>query len=275
MSNPADQADTVLLRVENSTAWITLNRPDCLNAFAGSMRDRLADAVTSASADPGVRVIVISGAGRAFSAGADLGTMATMIDSGDAAGFGDLVRAGTRVVRAIRAARQPVVAAVNGVAVGAGASLAIACDMRVASSSASIGFTFNRIGLHPDWGATFFLPRLVGPGRARELVFTGRIVEAEEAARIGLFERVVRADDFDGEIRSLTSAMAEKSPLSLALAKRSLSADEDAALESAMRREVDAQTACFATPEVVAGVRAFGQKRDTSIRSNARESVVR
>ncbi|HEX2091328.1 MAG TPA: enoyl-CoA hydratase/isomerase family protein, partial [Longimicrobiaceae bacterium] len=192
--------DTVLLRKEGAVAWITLNRPDRLNAFAGSMRDDLHDAVVAAADDPTTRVIVITGAGRGFCTGADVEVMSDLLARGDAETFERYVEAGMRVVRRIRAVPQPVIAAVNGPAAGAGASLAVACDLRVASERASIGFTFNRIGLHPDWGATYFLPRLVGAGRAAELVYSARMVEAAEAERIGLFQRVFPEAEFEESV---------------------------------------------------------------------------
>ncbi|HYJ80840.1 MAG TPA: enoyl-CoA hydratase/isomerase family protein, partial [Longimicrobiaceae bacterium] len=168
----------VLLRVEDGVAWITLNRPERLNAFAGSMRDDLHDAVARADEAADVRVLVITGAGRGFCTGADVEVMADLLARGDDAAFGALVEAGMRVVSRLARVGKPVIAAVNGAAAGAGASLAPACDLRIASDRASLGITFNRIGLHPDWGATWFLPRLVGRGRAAELVMTGRMVDA-------------------------------------------------------------------------------------------------
>ncbi|HEU4454702.1 MAG TPA: enoyl-CoA hydratase-related protein, partial [Longimicrobium sp.] len=143
----------VLLRHDDGVAWITLHRPGRLNALAGAMRDELADALEAAAAAPGCRAIVLTGAGSAFCAGADLDALADLLARDDAAGFEANLRAGMRVVRAVRAAPQPVLAAVNGVAAGAGAALAAACDLRLASGEARIGFTFARVGLHPDWGA--------------------------------------------------------------------------------------------------------------------------
>ena len=225
MSAPASKStDPVLLRVEDGVAWITLNRPGRLNAFAGDMRDRLLYALNDAATDDGVRVIVITGAGRGFCTGADVEVMSDLLSRGDEETFEKLVQAGMRVVDRLRSVEQPVIAAVNGPAAGAGASLALACDFRVASERATIGITFNRIGLHPDWGATYTLPRLVGPGRAAELVMTGRMVEAREAERIGLFERVVAEDWFEDEVKKLAKELAAKPPLALKLAKRTLAA---------------------------------------------------
>lgn len=252
----------LLLHRSDGVAWITLNRPERMNAFAGAMRDQLADAVQQSSADPGVRVIVIRGAGRAFSAGADVEVMRDLVERGDHTAFSALVHAGMRVVRQIVEAPQPVIAAVNGVAVGAGASLATACDLRIASDRSSIGFTFNRIGLHPDWGATYFLPRRVGAGRAAELIFSGRVVKADEAERMGLFERVAPDDLFNSEVERLAAELAAKPPLPMARAKRTLlDAGARAELEEAMRQENEAQLECFLSQDVREGLSAFFEKR--------------
>ncbi|MBV9110303.1 MAG: enoyl-CoA hydratase [Gemmatimonadetes bacterium] len=259
--SPAASGDAVLYREEEGVAWITLNRPDRLNAFAGTMRDDLRDAVERAGESPAVRVVVITGAGRAFCAGADVEVMSDLLARGDGETFEGYVEAGMRAVRALVACRKPVIAAVNGVAVGAGASLACACDVRVASEKASIGFTFNRIGLHPDWGASWFLPRLVGGGRAAELILSARMVDAQEALRIGLFQRVFAADAFEGEVRSFARELASKPPLALAAAKFSLSASPDADLEAMLEIEREAQMRLFRSADVREGIAAFHEKR--------------
>jgi 2-(1,2-epoxy-1,2-dihydrophenyl)acetyl-CoA isomerase len=252
---------TVLLAVEDGVATITLHRPARLNALAGTMRDDLHDAIDAAATDPGVRVLVITGAGRGFCAGADVEAMAGLMVAGDAEGFARLVDAGIRVIRRLRAVEQPVVAAVNGPAAGAGAALAAACDLRIASDAASIGFTFARIGLHPDWGATYTVPRLVGPGRAAELVLSARMVGAREAERLGLFERVVPAAEFEGEVRRSAAELAAKPPLAVRLAKRSLAETLGGDLEAALLAERERQLACFASADAREGVAAFRERR--------------
>lgn len=251
----------MLLEVAAGVARITLNRPERLNAFAGDMRDRLHDAIDRASASPEVRVLVITGAGRGFSTGADVEVMRDLLERGDDATFGGLVEAGMRVVRRLRAVEQPVVAAVNGPAAGAGAALALACDFRIASERASIGLTFNRIGLHPDWGAAYTLPRLVGPGRAAELVMSGRMVDAPEAERIGLFERVVPAESFDAEVRALAAELAAKPPLALRLFKRTLAESAAGELDAALAAEGERQLRCFRSADAREGIAAFHEKR--------------
>jgi len=259
-------ADFVLYREDDGVARITLNRPDRLNAFAGAMRDDLRAAVERAADSPEARVVVITGAGRGFCAGADVEVMQDLLARGDAATFEGFVEAGMRAVRAIIACRKPVIAAVNGVAAGAGASLACACDVRLASEKASIGFTFNRIGVHPDWGASWFLPRLVGTGRAAELVLSARMVDAHEAERIGLFQRVFAADAFEAEVGAFAAELAGKAPLALAAAKHSLSISPDSGLETMLAVEREAQMRLFRSADVREGIAAFNEKRKATFR---------
>jgi 2-(1,2-epoxy-1,2-dihydrophenyl)acetyl-CoA isomerase len=254
-------SDTIRLSVEDGVAWITLNRPDRLNAFAGRMRDDLHDAIDRAATSPEVRVIVITGAGRGFCTGADVEVMSDLLARGDDTTFEGLVEAGMRVVRRLAQVEQPVIAAVNGPAAGAGASLALACDFRIASERATIGFTFNRIGLHPDWGATHSLPRLVGPGRAAELVMTGRMVDAREAERIGLFQQVFADDWFMDEVRKLAKELAAKPPLALTLAKRTLAASATSDLDAMLAAEREQQMRCFRSADAREGITAFNEKR--------------
>jgi 2-(1,2-epoxy-1,2-dihydrophenyl)acetyl-CoA isomerase len=257
---------TVDLRHEGAAAWITLNRPARLNAFAGTMRDDLHAALVAAGRRADTRVVVITGAGRAFCAGADVETMGRLLRDDDSATFGGYVEAGMRVVQQIRALPCPVVAAVNGVAVGAGASLAAACDIRIAAQGASIGFTFNRIGLHPDWGATYFLPRLVGLGRAMELISSARILSSDEAERIGFLSRVVPNAEFEKAVEALVRELADKPPQALAAAKRSLDISPEASLSEMLEIEREAQLRLFASEDVHEGIAAFHEKRTASFR---------
>jgi 2-(1,2-epoxy-1,2-dihydrophenyl)acetyl-CoA isomerase len=184
-------AELVHATREGVVGIVRLNRPEKLNAFTGDMRDRIGDAVEELGADPEVRVLIVTGAGRGFCAGADVGYLQELVESGNERDFEKLLRAGERVVTAIRQLDKPVLAAVNGPAAGGGANLALACDLRIMADTASIGQTFSRIGLHPDWGGTYFMPRLVGEATALELVWSGRMVPAEEALALGLVNRVV------------------------------------------------------------------------------------
>lgn len=254
--------DRVLVDVEDGVGTLTLNRPEKLNAFLGDMRDRIAEGLEALAGDEDVRVMVVTGRGRAFCAGADVGYLSELVEEQRIEEGRALVEAGRRVARTLVECPKPVIAALNGPAAGGGANLALACDLRVASERASIGQTFNRIGLHPDWGGTYFLPRLVGHGVAAELIFTGRMVEAEEARELGLFNRVVPHEAFREEVAGLARTLADKPARPLRLAKealrRSLASDLDAMLDY----EVEAQVECFRSPEAREGVRAFLEKRD-------------
>ena len=258
--------ETILYREENGVAWITLNRPGRLNAFAGTMRDDLRAAVDRAATSPSSRVVVVTGAGRGFCAGADVEVMSDLLARGDGETFERYVEQGMRAVLALRACRKPVIAAVNGVAAGAGASLAAACDLRLASEKAQIGFTFNRIGLHPDWGASWFLPRLVGAGTAADLVLTARMVDAAEALRIGLVQRVFPADRFEAEVRAFAEELAAKAPLAVAAARFSLSVSHEETLEAMLETEREAQMRLFRSADVREGIAAFHDKRSATFR---------
>jgi 2-(1,2-epoxy-1,2-dihydrophenyl)acetyl-CoA isomerase len=252
---------TILNAVENRVATITLNRPEKLNSFAGSMRDELIAALEATAADQSVRVVVITGAGRAFSAGGDVERMRSLQQNGDEAAFGELLAAGRTVVTLIRHMPQFVVAAVNGVAAGAGCNLALACDYRIAADSAKLGETFVRIGLHPDWGGTFFLPRLIGPSRAMEIMMTGRMVDAEEALRIGMVDRVVAADELPAATAALARSVADGPPLALSALKRALYASPANELGAQIDLESDIQLHAFRSRDAAEGMAAFFEKR--------------
>lgn len=256
----------VLMDVTDAVGTITLNRPDKLNAFAGTMRQELAGAVKEMAADDAVRVIVITGAGRAFCAGADIGYMKELGEQGDTAGLRGLVEAGRAVVTTIRETPKPVIASVNGPAAGGGANMALACDLRIASDQASIGQTFNRIGLHPDWGGTFFLPRLVGPAKALELIFSAEMLPAEEAHRLGIFNRIVPHERLADETRATARMLAQKPPLALALAKKAVYAGERRSLAEMLQLELEHQVTCFESADAREGLQAFLEKREPKFR---------
>src|SRR5947209_11769917 len=182
-----------MIRTEtaNHITTITLDRPEKLNAFSGTMREDLLAALRTAADDRDCRVVIITGAGRAFCAGGDVEYMSGLQKKGDVESFRKLLNAGRDVVTQIAEMPKPVIASVNGIAAGAGCNLALACDYRIASDTAKLGETFVKIGVHPDWGGTWFLPRLVGASRAFELLTTGRMVDAAEALAIGMVDRVV------------------------------------------------------------------------------------
>jgi 2-(1,2-epoxy-1,2-dihydrophenyl)acetyl-CoA isomerase len=251
----------VILERSEGIGTLTLNRPEKLNAFAGEMRKEIADALDALEADRAVRVIVVTGAGRGFCAGADVSYMAELVTRQDATSMTALVEAGRRVVMTIRESSKPVIGAINGVAAGGGANLALACDIRIASDRARIAQSFNRIGLHPDWGGTFFLPRLVGPSRALELMWGAETIEADQALALGLFNRVVPHDVLAETVRTHALGLAAKPALSLALTKRAVYQSLDRTLPEMLDYELDAQLRCFAGPDAAEGIRAFVDKR--------------
>lgn len=253
--------ENVLTDASDGIGTLTLNRPEKLNSFAGTMRQEISEAVRELIADEAVRVLVITGAGRAFCAGADINYMKQLTLDQNYEAFGDLVDAGRDVVTAIRSTDKPVIASVNGVAAGGGANLALSCDLRIASDTASIGQTFNKIGLHPDWGGTFFLPRIVGVSKALELVFTGDMIDAREAHRIGIFNRLVPADELAAATRELAKQLADKPPIAMALAKKALYQSGTADLEAMLAIEFEFQMRCFKSHDASEGLNAFLEKR--------------
>jgi len=252
---------SVLYTSDGGIGTITLNRPDRLNAFAGRMRQELDDVFHEAGADDRVRVLVITGAGRGFCAGADVEYMRELITNGAWDDARELVAVGGRVVTTIASLAKPVLAAVNGPAAGGGANLALACDIRIASERASIGQTFNRIGLHPDWGGTYFLPRLVGGSKALELILTGEMIDAAEGHRIGLFSRVVPHEQLMAQTLALAEQLASKPPIAVALAKRACAMSLSSTLDAMLAVELDHQVRCFQTRDALEGITAFTEKR--------------
>lgn len=246
---------------ESGVGWIRIDRPERLNAFADTMREDLAAALAVLEADADIGCIVITGVGRAFSTGGDVRVMADIIDTHDEERFEHLVRAGAEVVQRIDAMTTPVIAAVNGPAAGAGACLALSCDIRIASEAASIGMTFLRVGLHPDWGGSFFLTKLVGYGLAAESVLTGGMINAERAERLGLFNRVVPAAELDTTARSMAGQIAAAPRHVTAAAKRTLRQSLHASLDEILEAEVEAQLDAFRSPEFREGITAFLDKR--------------
>ncbi len=251
----------VLSDVSGGVGTVTLNRPEKMNAFFGSMRDEIADALEEMAARDEVRVVIVTGRGRAFCTGADVGYMSGLLERGEYDEANALVTAGRRVIGAVTSMAKPVIGSINGPAAGGGANLALACDLRIASDRASIGQTFNRIGLHPDWGGTWLLPRLVGQARAAELFFFGEMIDAEHAEKIGLFNRVVAHDDLQDLTRDWAERLVAKPALPLALAKRAIRISDRSTIGEMLDYEADAQDRCFRSDDALEGTRAFVEKR--------------
>lgn len=253
--------DGIEVHKDGHIGWIRINRPERLNAFAGDMRQRIDTGLEELSEDAGIRCVVITGVGRAFSTGGDVSVMAKLADTDDEEHFAELVRLGARIVRRIDEMSTPVIAAVNGPAAGAGACLALACDLRVASSAASIGFTFSRVGLHPDWGGSYFLPRLVGPALAAELIYTGGMIGAERAEQLGLFNIVVAPDALENAARTLAGQIASGPQEVIKAAKKILRGSLTMPLTSVLEMETEAQLEAFRSPDFKEGLHAFMEKR--------------
>ena len=237
----------IITETAGGVTTITLNRPEKLNAFSGTMREDLLAALRSAAG----RAVVITGAGRAFCAGGDVEFMASLQKSGDVESFRKLLDAGRDVILQIATMAQPVIAWVNGVAAGAGCNLALACDYRIAAPEAKFSQAFVKIGLHPDWGGTWLLPRLVGRSRAFEIMTTGRLVSAAEALDLGMVDRV-GSDPYE-----LARALADAPPIAVEGIKRALRASERNDLESQLALEAEHQLACFSSEESVRRIAAF------------------
>lgn len=241
---------------------ITFERPDVLNAFNDELGFAVLEAVENAAADDEVRCIVITGAGRAFCAGEDLGALAADYEKGEAPDLGQtLTKRYNPLIRAIRAAPKPVLAAVNGVAAGAGASIALACDVRIASEHAKLVLAFINVGLVPDSGAVWFLTKTIGAARAWQLASTGRPLPAEEALALGLFDVVVGADEFESTWRAEAARLAAGPTAAYALTKQLVGDAAERSLDRQLDAEVDAQTAAGRTDDHLEGVQAFLAKR--------------
>ena len=251
----------VAVEVDGAVGTVTLNRPDKLNSFTVDMVQELKDALTMLAGSAAVRVIVLTGAGRAFCAGADVGLLRSLIEKFDEATGRRLVDGMRGVAAIMRQAPQPVLGSLNGVAAGGGANLALGCDLRIAADTAQIGQVFMKIGLHPDWGGTFFLPRLVGPSKALELLLGADLVDAAECLRLGLVNRVVPAAQLAEATRDWALRIAAAPPLAVRRAKQAVYLSERASLEEMLDYELDAQLACFQSADGREGIAAYFEKR--------------
>jgi len=252
--------ESVLVEVDadSGVATVTLNRPAALNSLTVPMKQALLAAIRRLERDASVRAVVLTGAGRAFCAGQDL---RERLEPG-AAPLGVEVRQRYNpIIRAMRGLPKPIVGAINGVAAGAGASLAMACDIRVASDTATFSLAFGRVGLVPDSGATWFLPRLVGATRAAELALLNDPVSAVDAVRLGLVGRAVPAADLATEANAIAVRLAAGAPMAIALTKRALNASWDRDLDAALEYEAQLQDLAGRTRDHAEGLAAFTEKR--------------
>jgi 2-(1,2-epoxy-1,2-dihydrophenyl)acetyl-CoA isomerase len=255
----------LLYEVKDGVATLTLNRPERLNALGDTLREDLHDAVTRAADDGDVRVVVITGAGKGFCAGGDVKAMNERREQGASRPLLEKVAPGRdRTVLALRDAPKPVIAAVNGAAAGAGMNLALACDIRLASTAAKFAQAFVKRGLHPDWGGTYFLPRVVGVAKAAELIWTGEVIGAEEALSLGIVSAVYPPEELMARTQALARKIAAGPPIAIRLAKRAIYHNLETDLRQALEFETFAQNICFDTDDAKEGIRAFVEKRPPS-----------
>ena len=253
-------SDTMLLDVSERIATLTLNRPDKLNALSGEMMEELVPIMERLAEDKEVRCVVVTGAGRGFCAGGDVSGMAsgeTVPDQNPVARLRRL----EETSRQLHEMPKPTIAMVNGPAAGAGLSIALACDIRIAGESARFGTAFIRIGFSGDFGGTWMLQRLVGPAKARELYFTGDLIDAREAERIGLVNRVVPDDQLASETRALAERMAKGPPIALARMKQNMNLGLVSDYSTLLDAEAEGMIMTATTEDNREAVKAFLEKR--------------
>ena len=251
-----DTKDLVLCEIADRVAVVTINRPDKLNALDGPTRQRFLDLMNELRHDDDVRVVVVTGAGKAFIAGADVGEF----DGRSAIDQYQLMNEPT-IFDCVDEFPKPVIAMLNGFTLGGGCELALACDIRIASAKAKLGQPEINLGILPGGGGTQRLPRLVGMGTAYKLLFTGEIIRADEALRIGLVDEVVPPEELRDRVMALAGTIAEKSPVALRLMKQAVRASVRAPLDEGLRLETTLFGVAFASEDKAEGVTAFLEKR--------------
>lgn len=251
--------NSIELKIENNTAWITLNRPEVFNSFNREMALRLQKQLDHCETDTAIRAVVITGSGRAFCAGQDLKEVTTPELN---PGFRKILEEHYNpIIQRIRTIEKPIIAAVNGVAAGAGANIALACDVVVASENASFIQAFSKIGLIPDSAGTFFLPRLIGFQKASALMMLGDKVSAEEAEKLGMIYKVYAAEDFNAEVTVLAETLAQMPTKALGMTKRLLNQSMTNNLQSQLEMESKLQIEAAQSDDYTEGVAAFVEKR--------------
>ena len=256
--------EQIIFDVKDHIATLTLHRPEAYNAFSDVMRNEIRDVLARVDADKGVRALIITGEGKAFCSGGDVKLMVSRMESGlTFAERREIFRKDVAaVVQQIDTMRIPLIAAVNGGAYGAGASLSLLCDIRIAAESAKFGFLFGKRGLIPDWGSNYTLPRTVGYARAIELVASGRIITAAEALSYNLVNQVVENDKLMDSALALAAAIASNSPSAVAESKLALRLGLKQTLADAVEHEATTQSFCQLSDDHREGVKAFVEKRE-------------
>jgi enoyl-CoA hydratase len=250
----------IRLTFERGIARLTLARPDALNAMTLAMGREIQHAVETLNSDDSVRVVVVTGAGKAFSSGGDLKTLAKeagVSDDGEDLGGGRTFYGSFLSVRNLRV---PSIAAINGHAIGAGLCFSLGCDLRIMHTRAKTGMTFVKLGIHPGMAASWNLPRLIGPAAAADLLYTGRLIGAEEAFRLGLVGRIA-GEDFESVVEETATQIAANGPLAIRALKETLRGTMERTIEQALGAEADAQAKTFETDDAREGIRAIMEKR--------------
>lgn len=252
----------IIYKKERGVATIILNRPRSLNALNAEMIDELLHAVEQAGEDPEVKVLLLTGAGRAFCFGADISEFHQAQEQSPQDSAWNLLLKSQKIIRLLAGMPKPTIAALNGFATGLGLDLALACDLRIAAERAKLGEAFVSMGLLPDGGGTFFLPRLVGLAKAAEMIFTGEAIEALEAERIGLINRAVPTQDLIKSAQELADKLARGPTLAIGLAKEAIRRNLSQDIDSALKFEAQSQKACLESEDHREAVNAFLKKRD-------------
>lgn len=254
-------ATHILYEVVDHIGVITLNRPEMMNALSVPMRVELEAAIQGAENDAAVHCLLLTGAGRAFCAGGDIKNMVELQEQQDATPIAERLTLAARIIRQVRGMSKVVIAAVNGPAVGAGMNIALACDLRWAADTARFGESFVKIGLVPDWGGFYFLPRLIGTSRAMELMVTGETIDAPEALRLGIINRIFPQQTFRDDALHLARQLAAGPALTLARIKQGVYLGATGTLDEALTYEQHAQREVFLSADAREGTRAFLEKR--------------
>ena len=255
----------IVAEAEGVVQW-RLNRPEALNALDGALLEALLAAVEHARREPAVRCAVLTGAGRAFSTGADLKALLALLESGSRDDLREYLLHYQRLSSEVRRLAKPVIAAVNGYALAGGFELACLCDVRIAADTATFGLPDTPLGISPTSGMTYLLPRLVGLGWAKHLTYTGETIDARQAERIGFVTRVVPLAELEAAALQMARTIAGYPPLGVRHAKLGFDLAADADLHAALTYELDAELTCFAEEEVRANLRAFANRKKSAPR---------
>ncbi len=247
--------------VSDGVGRIVLNRPEAMNAFSDDMREGLLAALSDFGAREDVRCVVITGAGKAFCAGGDIASMAVLQGDGDTSVIESRIATSGKVLARMRSMPQPIIAAINGAAAGAGMNLALACDMRLASDTAIFAESFVKIGLVPDWGGFGLLPQVVGTAKAMELMMLGDRIDAQEAFRLGIINKVIPAEQFEDQVQSLANRLASSPSQALAAIKAGVYLGVGGTADDVLAYENKTQTELFLSADAREGMRAFLEKR--------------